>query len=86
MKKNVFSAAIVAALGIFNYALQRDAQHSSSYENLSSIQVENLEAVGDIETWVELGYAENCESANDGICVKTPTQVHYNSVPFPYFD
>ncbi len=53
--------------------------------SLSELQLANAEALTDFEAWVELGYAKNCQSWKNEICVRTPYEVHYESAPFPYF-
>lgn len=81
MKKIVFTAAIVVALGTVGYAIQRDGGQAPNDENLTQVQIENIEALGEVEGWIELGYTKNCLSYKDDVCCVDFKTFYYDSKP-----
>ena len=82
MKKTVIAAATVAAVGFSAYLGFRPDPASS----LTELQLANAEALSDIEGWIENGYAKNCQTMENHMCVRSPHEYHDNSAPFPYLD
>ena len=82
MKKTVIAAAIVAAVGLSAYLGFLPDPASS----LTELQLANAEALSYIEGWIENGYAKNCQTMENHMCVRSPHEYHDNSAPFPYFN
>ena len=82
MKKSVIAAAIVAAVGLSAYLGFRPEPAST----LTELQLANAEALSDTEGWIENGYAKNCQTWPNMVCVRSPHEYHKESAPYPFFD
>ena len=75
MKKGIFSMAVLAAMCVGGYF-----GHSAYQESkLTDLELANVEALSDVEGWIELDYADACLSGYDDICVMSPTKFFYES-------
>ena len=86
MKKNFILAAAAAAILGAGSVFGLTAQNSD--QELSDVEVANIEALaGDEHWWEELeGYAKNCVEDEKDTCVRSPYEYHRFSTAVPPID